>query len=46
MAAHENGLRLPRPIFLQSGVEDSALGLGEHKVAFLHTGRQICHAVW
>jgi hypothetical protein len=33
----QTSLRLPRPIFLERAVEDSALDVGEHEVAFLNT---------
>jgi haloalkane dehalogenase len=38
IAAHQNGLRPARLIFLESLVEDSALRIGEHKITFLNTG--------
>jgi hypothetical protein len=46
-----NGFRLARLIFLESGVEDNPLGIREHEVTFLNTGRQksleafVCHAI-
>jgi len=38
MVAHENRLRPAGLIFLESLVEDGALGIGKHEVAFLNPG--------
>jgi hypothetical protein len=45
-AADKNRIRLTRPIFLQSDVEDGALGRREHQITFLNTDRQIFRRVF
>ncbi len=45
-AANHDRIRLTRPIFLQSRIEDGALGCGKHEIAFLNADRQIIRGIF
>jgi hypothetical protein len=50
--SYQDRLRLTGSIFLETDVEDVALGIGQHEIAFLDTGRERFreslsdHALW